>query len=344
MAAQKTAVRKLTEDQAKELGEAFGGTVVRVNADEIDNFFLASEDEFSSNGRTHYLRLMGIGKALYDNQTDPTRVSILAAQKNTVRAVAEGVYTLRNTEGKYFYAALASRLGWEDPREFLDLTEKNGWVLSGDDEKRGLLRFSKCVAPEKLGWRPAVFADVPYLYSRPLVLSIGLYNESVDGGMRDTINTSGKFRFKMDEFASDDFRNVADALAKVAKANEDVYGQFLDALRRKLVLIEDARTLLRNAAAEKRLPRFQTSATLKYLDVLERGGEVDVLAPKTLKSMADLAEALALYGRENAKGSLASQTRAETGLFTTLFEDIYEAEGGELPPYTDLKEHVAQQG
>jgi hypothetical protein len=343
--ADKAAVKeKRGGTKLKELGDSFGGTVVRVDADDVDTFFLEHEEEFSSAGRSHLLRLMGIGKALYDNQTEPTRVAILAAQKGKVRAAAEGVYALRNTEGKYFFASLTSRLGWEDPRTYLELTEKNGWLLTGDDEKRGVLRFTKTVVQDKAEWSSAVFADVPYLYGRPMTLSVGLYNAHVDAGMRDTLNTSGVFRFKMDEFASDDFRNVAGAMEKVAKTNSEAYGEFLDTLRRKLVLIEDARTLIRNAAAEKRLPKFQTSATLKYLDVLERGGEVDSLAPESVKNMRDLADALALYGRENAKGSLVSQTKAEAGLFNVMFEDVYEAEGGTLPPFVDLKEHVAQLG
>jgi hypothetical protein len=330
------------ELDAREVGEAFGGTVVRVDADEADSFFLAHEGRFSKDGQVHYLRLMGVGKALYDNQTEPTRVSILAAQKEVVRAVADGIYVLRGAEGKYFFAALASRIGWEDPRSYLDLAEDQGWLLTGDDEKRGVLRFAKSTAAGEADWVPAVFADVPYLYGRPVTLSVGLYNAYLNAGMRDTLNTSGQFRFKMDEFASDEFRYVVQVLEEVVRANAETYALFLDALRRKQVLVEGARERLRAAADEKRMPRFQTGATLKYLDVLERGGEVDTLAPKALKTLRDLVDALALYGREGAKASHSAQTRAERGLFETFFEDVYESDGGVLPPYVDLKERVAQ--
>lgn len=333
-----------TDSTARELGEAFGGTVVRIDAGDSDEFFLAHEPEFTPDGRSHYLRLLGIGKALYDNQTDPTRVAILAAQKGKVRAGAEGVYVLRGADSRYFFAGLATRIGWGDPREYLGLGEDQGWLLAGDDEKRGILRFVNTVEETEGDWAPALFADVPYLYNRPVSLGVGLYNAHVNAGMRDALNTSGVFRFKMDEFASDEFREVSGLIAGVARANAETYRQFLDALRRKRVLVEDARTVLRNAAAEKRLPRFQTRPTLKYLDVLERGGEVDVLAPKQLQNYLDLANALALYGREGAKSSLVSQARAEASLFQTFFEDVYEADGGTLPAYTDMKERVAQRG
>lgn len=341
MADTNAAVLERTEAAARELGEAFGGVVTRVDAEHVDAFYLEHEEKFTLAGRTRFLRLMGIGRALYDNQTDTTRVSILAAQKDKVRAAASGVYVLRNTEEKYFFAAYASRVGWEDPRTLLALSEKDGWLLAGDDEKRGTLRFVKALE-EGVDWSAAVFADIPYLYGRPVALSVGLYNAHLNASMRDAINTSGLFRFKMNEFAADDFEHAAKAIENVARANAGTYAGFLDALRRKRVLVEDARTLLRTAAAEKRLPKFQTSATLKYLDVLERGGEVDALAPQSLQTFRDLVDALALYGREKAKGSLVSQAKAETALFTVFFEDVYEEEGGELPAYIDLKEHVAQ--
>lgn len=328
--------------EARELGESFGGTVVRVDADDCDAFFLEHQDEFTIDGQTHYLRLMGVGKALYDNQTEPTRVSILAAQKGKVRAAAEGIYVLRNTEGKLFFAGYATRIGWEDPRSFLDLSEAEGWVLSADDEKRGILRFTKPVEKTEGDWAPAVFADVPYLYGKPVALSVGLYNAYLNAAMRDILNTTGYLKFKMDEFASDEFIHAAEVLTAVAKENSEVYGKFLGALRHKKVLIEPAREWVREAAAENRLPRFQTAPTLKYLDVLERGGEVDTLAPQQLKDFQDLVNALALYGREGAKSSMPSLARAENLLFRAAFEDVYEADGGELPPYVDLKERVQQ--
>lgn len=334
--------QEVLESTARELGEAFGGAVVRVDSDEADLFFRMHQTQFTLDGQAHYLRLMGVGKALYDNQTEPTRVSILAAQKEKLRATAEGVYVLRNADGKFFFAAPASRLGWEDPRPFLGLAEEDGWLLTGDDPKRGILRFARPVAEGESDWKPAVFADVPYFYGRPVTLAVGLYTAHLNAGLRDAVNTSGPYRFKMDEFSSDSFREAAGAVAEVARAHAEAYAAFLDALRRRLVLIEDARTMLRNAAAEGRLPRFQTAGTLKYLNVLERGGEVDTLAPKSVQNMRDLADALALYGREGAKGSAFSQARAEFALFRVFFEDYYSPEDGPRPALVDLKECIAQ--
>ncbi len=324
----------------RDLGEAFGATVVRIEVDDSDAFFHERHPEFTPAGQSHYLRLFGVSKALYDNQTEPTRRSILAAQKEKVRAASDGVYVLRSADTKYFFAAYASRIGWEDPRTYLRLGEKDGWLLTGDDERRGFLRFTKVVEAFDGDWSPALFADVPYLYGRPVALALGLYNGHVNAGMRDVVNTSGHYRFKMDEFASDAFRDAVQAIAGTVRANAESYRMFLAALKHKKVLVDDARLVIRSAVAEGRLPKFQASPTLKYLNVLERGGEVDALAPQTLQSMQDVVDALAFYGRENAKGSHPSQTRAETSLFRHFYEEMCEADGAILPPYVDLKEAI----
>lgn len=324
----------------RELGEAFGATVVRIEVDDSDTFFHERHAEFTQAGQNHYLRLFGVAKALYDNQTEPTKRSILAAQKEKVRAAADGVYVLRGADTKYFFAAYASRIGWEDPGVFLGLSETAGWLLTGDDEKRGVMRFAKVVETFDGDWSPALFVDVPYLYGRPVTLALGLYNGHLNGGMRDVVNTSGHYRFRMDEFASDAFREAVQAISGTVRANAASYRVFLAALTQKKVLVEDARLVIRSAVAEGRLPKFQASPTLKYLNVLERGGEVDALAPASVKSMQDVVDALALYGRENAKGSHPSQTRAETALFRHFYEEMCEADGAVLPPYVDLKEAV----
>lgn len=296
----------------EDIGSAFGGDISGVKSEDLHQFFVENREKtpFTKTGEGAYLKAMGIPVAFFNNQTIPTQDAILVRQQQVMREKSKSMLLLQK-EKKITFASPLTEMGWEDPSEVMGLSSELGFAVT--DKYRYTFRV------DGAGYQPTVFVTVPVLYSKNILISIGLFKAAGIHGyaLIDRENTS-TINIRPKDFNKKNFISLLTGIREILLDMKPMYESFTDYLRNRTVLLNDVMGLYEDVFDKWKFPKTLVDKVKSHVDLLKEGKDIDPTSPPVITNWYEAADVITYYASKLP--SATSQEKAEAGAFHYFYD------------------------
>lgn len=300
------------------VGRAFGGEVVAVPIESVDEFYKENTGDFTTDGRRSFLTALKIPVGFFDQRNAVLRNSILIDVQQAFREKHERGRILCLVQDDHIqYAAPDMGLGAEDPETALGL-DPNEWNPRDVDYKAGYVHYVNL--PKDLvvdEYVSTAHLALPLFYAKPLRFELGLFKVRCSNGAVDDVMIEGA-ALRPEAISGTLFAAFARGVLTVARQVKRFHENYLDILKAEPIpSLYHAREFYKGmvdpATKKAPVPKKLLDEAKRHVDLIEKGEPVPPMSPEKIETEYDLFDTLIFYAQQ--LNSVASRRKAEANTF-----------------------------